>query len=320
MKIYKIHCGYCIEPWSEIYRKASHRDPIYVTLLRHLIRFLLTCHQFLKYSMIFPLQWLVRTAKYPLLIMHGVLHASVKFRNGNTWSLYVQIGQVIMHGRRGQTPCNVSGGRSTWCFAKSLPFVWQTFVGFISPHQFSWFDNSRWIWKPVVYSGAISYPFRHGADVEAKVWFLSRPRRCYVSATADSVHATNPNPLKLCFSVEVWDNILTNTLVPSWVIIALWLICHPYTDTCHQFVAYCASNSNCRLWRNLRTSEHISRLECIIWSNIFFTHFQCYSLLNADTILYSSKMFHFCPRSYGIIAVCSTLHHTVCVSNIVKQV
>ena len=38
--------------------------------------------------------------------------------------------------------------------------------------------------------------------------------------TTESVHATNQNPLKLYFSVEVWDNILTYTLDPSWVIIA----------------------------------------------------------------------------------------------------
>ena len=30
-------------------------------------------------------------------------------------------------------------------------------------------------------------------------------------------------------------------------------------------------------------------------------------------------LFHFCPRSYGIIAICSILHQPVCVSNIVKQ-
>ena len=64
-----------------IYRKTSHSDPIYVTLLRHLIRFL-TCQQFLKQAMIFLLQFqaviLVRTTKFPLLAMHGVLQASVK--------------------------------------------------------------------------------------------------------------------------------------------------------------------------------------------------------------------------------------------------
>ena len=70
--------------------------------------------------------------------------------------------------------------------------------------------------------------------------------------------------------VEVWDNILTYILDLSWVIITLWQICHPYTNACRQLVAHCASNSNCRIWRNLRTSEHISRLECIICSNILY--------------------------------------------------
>ena len=70
--------------------------------------------------------------------------------------------------------------------------------------------------------------------------------------------------------VGVWDNISTYTLDPSWVIISLRQICHPYTNACRQLVAHCVSNSNCRLWRNLRTSEHISRLECIICSNILY--------------------------------------------------
>ena len=86
----------------------------------------------------------------------------------------------------------------------------------------------------------------------------------------ESVHTTNLNPLKLSFSVEVWDNILTYTLSPSLVIITLWQIFYPYTNACRQLVAHCASTFNCRLWRNLRTGEHISRLECIICSNILY--------------------------------------------------
>ena len=134
------------------------------------------------------------------------------------------------------------------------------------------FDNSCWVWKPVVHRGAIIYPLRHWPDIEAKVWFLSRPCRCYVSATTESVQATNPNPLKLSLSVEVWDDILTYTFDPSWVIITLWQICHPYTSACHLLVvvAHCASNSNYRLWRNLRTSEHTNKLKCIICPNSLY--------------------------------------------------
>ena len=58
-------------------------------------------------------------------------------------------------------------------------------------------------------------------------------------------------------SVEVADTILTYILDPFWVIITLWQICHPCTNACRQLIAHCVSNSNCRLWRNLRTSEHI---------------------------------------------------------------
>ena len=92
----------------------------------------------------------------------------------------------------------------------------------------------------------------------------------YVSATTESVHATNPIPLILSFSVKMWDNISTYTLNPYWVITTLWQICHPYTNACRQFVAHCTSTFNCRLWRSLRTGEHIRRLECIICYNILY--------------------------------------------------
>ena len=95
--------------------------------------------------------------------------------NGNTRPLYVNMGQVIMHGRRGAARYSVSRGRSTWCLAQFLPSTWQTFVGFISPQHFHWFDNligfdnSCCIWKPLVNRGAILYPLRPRADVQAKV-------------------------------------------------------------------------------------------------------------------------------------------------------
>ena len=180
--------------------------------------------------------------------------------NGNTWPLYVHKRQVIMHGGRGLTPCNVSKGRCTWCLAQSLSSAWQTFVEFISPQQIDWLWQFTLHLNACSLQGALLYPLHHRADVEAKVGFLSRPRRCYVPATTESVHATNPNPLKLSFSVEVWDNILTCTLNPSWIIITLSQICHLYTNACRQFVAHSVSTLNCRLWRNLRTGEHISRL------------------------------------------------------------
>ena len=75
---YTIDCGYCIERLREIYRKTSHSDPIYVTLLLHLIRFLMW-HQFVKYATIFLHQYLVMTSILPLLAMHGVLQVFVKF-------------------------------------------------------------------------------------------------------------------------------------------------------------------------------------------------------------------------------------------------
>ena len=79
------------------------------------------------------------------------------------------------------------------------------------------FDNSHCIWKLVVYRGTLFYPLHHRADVEAKVWFLSRSRRCYVSATTESVHATNPNSLKL----HSWQKKVVTpplkTIKPMWI-------------------------------------------------------------------------------------------------------
>ena len=169
---------------------------------------------------------------------------------GNTWPFYVHTDQVIMHGRRGLTPCNVSNGRCRWCLAQSLSSAWQTFVEIISPQQIDWFWQFTLHLNARSLQGTLLYPLRHRADVEAKVGLSSRPRRCYVSATTESVHAANPNPLKSSFSVEVWDNVLTHTLNPSWIMITLSQICHPYTNACNQFVAHCASTFKCRLWRN----------------------------------------------------------------------
>ena len=179
-----------------------------------------------------------------------------------------------MNGRREPTGCNVNRARSTWPHVLLSPFLTPGKRLWNSYHCKNWIglDNSSCIWMLVVYRGAISYPPRHRAHIEAKFWFIFRPHRCKVSATTMSVHATNPNHLKLSFSVEVWNDILTYTLGPFWVIITLWQIRHAYTNakSCHQFVAHCATDFNCRLWHKLRTSEHINRLECIICSNILY--------------------------------------------------
>ena len=103
-----------------------------------------------------------------------------------------------------------------------------------------------------------------GPDVEAKVGFLSWPRRCYVSATSESVHATNPNPLKLSFSIEMWDNSLTYTLDTSLVII---ILCKSAIHT----PKHAASLSHTVHQLSIADDdvtyvhfEHISRSECII--------------------------------------------------------
>ena len=138
--------------------------------------------------------------------------------------------QIIMHGRRGPTRCNVSRGRITWCLDHTLPSARQSLWNLYIRNILIGFDNSHSIGKPVVYRGVILLPLLHRADVETKVWFLSRPRRDHWVGSRDE-----SKYLKLSFSVEVWDNILTYTLDPSWVIIAPWQICHPNTDACRQF-------------------------------------------------------------------------------------
>ena len=117
---------------------------------------------------------------------------------------------------------------------------------------------------------ALLYPFRHKADVEAKVGFLSWPRQCYASATSELVHAKNPNPLKLSFSIEVWDNSLTCTLDPSLVIIIL-------CESAIHMPVHASSLSHAVHQLSIADDdvtyvhlEPITRSECIIWSNIFY--------------------------------------------------
>ena len=88
--------------------------------------------------------------------------------NGNTWPPDVHMGQVIMHGRRGLTSCNVSRGRSTWCLAQSLPSAWQTFVELLLRNKSIGFDNSRCIWKPVVYRVQYYIHFATGLMLKPK--------------------------------------------------------------------------------------------------------------------------------------------------------
>ena len=141
-------CGYCIETLLEIYKKTSHSDPIYVTLLRHFIRFL-TCHQFLTYATIFILtnDWWEWQNSLCWQCMAYYTHPW-NSSNENTWPLTIQ---VIMHGRRVPNPCNVS--RVAAHDVLLSPFLppgkrwWNSY-----PRNKSiGFDNSYCIYKPVVY-------------------------------------------------------------------------------------------------------------------------------------------------------------------------
>ena len=186
----------------------------------------------------------------------------------DTWHLYVQMGQVIMHGRRGPTRRNVSRCRSTWCLAQYLPSAGKRLWNSYLHNNSIGFDNSHCIWKPTVWGGAILYPLRHRADVESMVWFLSSPM-LHLSDHWVGLRDESKSfeIIFLCRSVRQYFNLLIGAIL---VTITLCQICHSYNNAGRQFVAHCASNFNCRFWGNLRTSEHINRLECIIGSNILY--------------------------------------------------
>ena len=147
--------------------------------------------------------------------------------NGNKWPLYVHMGQVIMHGQRGATRCNVVRvAAQDVLFSPFLPPGQRLWSSYLRNNSIG-FDNSRCIWKPVVCRGAVLYPLR-------PAWLMLKPRYpCLAVVTPKRPLRQYPNPLKLSFSVELWANILTYTLDLSWVIITLWQICHPYTNALH---------------------------------------------------------------------------------------
>ena len=126
-----------------------------------------------------------------------------------------------------------------------------------------------------------------------------------LAETTESVYATHQNSLKLSFSVEVWYNILTYTLDPFWVIIAPGksAIQTPMHAASVSHNVYHISIADYGVtYEQVNTEVGWNILSVLISC----THFQCYSLDNADTILYLPTMFHFCPWLYGSVAVCST--------------
>ena len=135
----------------------------------------------------------MRTVKFPLLALHDIASICEFLWNKNT-PFYVHIGQVKMHGQPDVTLVeNAAHDVLRSSFLPPGHRFWNLYLR----NKSIGFDNSHCIWMLVVYRGAILYPFRHRTHVEAKVWFLSRPRRYSASATTESVYVTNPNSFQI---------------------------------------------------------------------------------------------------------------------------
>ena len=156
------------------------------------------------------LQLLMRTAKFPLLAMHGVLQEPVKFMKRKYMaSLYAYGGGYNAWPPR----CDVSRERSTLRVPLSsfLPCKKRLRNSYFCNSTIG-FDNSHCMWKFVVYRGL------PGCNIISTLpqrypWSQSmRPIPDGVSATSGSIHMTNPIPLKLFFPVEMWDHILPYSL------------------------------------------------------------------------------------------------------------
>ena len=166
------------------------------------------------------------------------------------------MGQVMMHGRLGPTRCTLVGvaAHNVWLslFLPPGKRLWNSYL------RNSWigFDNSRCIWKPLVYRGAILfYQLRHRAGVEAQVFlatgFMLKSKYFYTPASPMlrlSDHwvgiRNESKSFEITFLCRSVRRYLTYPLDPSWVIITLWQIYHPHTNACRQSDAHCTSNFN----------------------------------------------------------------------------
>ena len=82
--------------------------------------------------------------------MYGVLQKSVK---ATKWKYMALLCPYIRGYNAWPTRLDVNRGVAH-CPAQLFPSPWQTFVEFIFPQKFSWFDNSCCMWKLVIYKGA----------------------------------------------------------------------------------------------------------------------------------------------------------------------
>ena len=152
------------------------------------------------------------------------------------------------------TLCNVSRERTTLRVPLSsfLPHDKRLWTSYICINSIG-FDNPRYMWNLVVYRGATSFPLCHRANLRTKVWVLHRME--FQRPLPGSIHWTNPNPLKLVVTVEVWARLLAYTLDEA-LGINYPLIDLPSRDSaCQQFFPQCVSNFDYRVWRDFWTSR-----------------------------------------------------------------
>ena len=148
----------------------------------------------------------MRTAKFPLLTIHGVLLKSVKFMK---WKYMASLCAYDGGFNAWPTRCYVSRERSTLCVPLSsvLPHEKRLLNWYLCSNSVD-FDVSRCMWKFVVYRGQHHIQFTTQLTLEPKY----APIPDGVSATTWSIHMTNPNNLKSFFPVEVWDHLIAYSL------------------------------------------------------------------------------------------------------------
>ena len=148
------------------------------------------------------------------------------------------------------TQCNVSRERSTLRVSLSsfLPHdkrLWNSYLCNISIG----FDNSRCMWKLVVYRGATLYPLCHRANHRVKLWVLYREefQRPLVGSRDEpkSYKIIFPcKSVKSTISLYIGHSLGNNYLLANRPSIQ---------SACHQFAPRCVSNFN-YVWRDFPTS------------------------------------------------------------------
>ena len=147
----------------------SHSDPIYVTHLGHLTCSFSSTTNLFSYL---PSSITEADGKIPSASnAWSILQKSVKFMKRKYMTSFCPCGWGY---NEWPTQCYVSRGRSTLCVSSSsfLPpgkRLWNSYLHNMSIS----FNNSRCMWKLVVYRGATWYPLRSRAEV----CFLYHPRR-----------------------------------------------------------------------------------------------------------------------------------------------